>query len=156
MSIVGRSRTKADLVIYGRSGMRLAKHLESRCMVDACRAGYQGCRICCSWILWSNLMLGTFIYGQMLQFMRIVLHFSWTVAIYALCRVLAEMSRFMRFARHKFSADRHLKLFCTPAGYFHGYMTYKGHTIYEEDVLKVFLWVGHRWANTNTNIFETA
>ena len=48
VSIVGRSRTKADLVIYGRSGMRLAKHLESRCMVDACRAGYQGCRICCS------------------------------------------------------------------------------------------------------------
>ena len=24
------------------------------------------------------------------------------------------MSRFTRFARHKFSADRHLKLFCTP------------------------------------------
>ena len=26
-----------------------------------------------------------------------------------------EMSRFTRFARHKFSAARHLKLFCTPA-----------------------------------------
>ena len=25
-----------------------------------------------------------------------------------------EMSRFTRFARHKFSAARHLKLFCTP------------------------------------------
>ena len=25
------------------------------------------------------------------------------------------MSRFTRFVRHKFSADRHLKLFCTPA-----------------------------------------
>ena len=92
VSIVGRSRTKADLVIYGRSGMRLAKHLESRCMVDACRAGYQGCRICCSaadrhffilqgtfifgLILWSNFMPGTFIFGQMSRFMRIVSHFS--------------------------------------------------------------------------------
>ena len=57
---------------------------------------------------------GTLIFGQMLRFMRIVLHFSWNVAIYALCRILAEMSRFTRFARHKFSADRHLKLFCTP------------------------------------------
>ena len=27
---------------------------------------------------------------------------------------ISEMSRFTRFARHKFSADRHLKLFCTP------------------------------------------
>ena len=36
------------------------------------------------------------------------------VAIYVLCRILAEMSRFMCFARHKFSAARHLKLFCTP------------------------------------------
>ena len=59
-------------------------------------------------------MPGTFIFGQMLRFTRIVLHFSWNVAIYALCRILAEMSRFTRFARHKFSADRHLKLFCTP------------------------------------------
>ena len=39
VSIVARSRTKADLVIYGRSGMRLAKHLESRCGLAACRAG---------------------------------------------------------------------------------------------------------------------
>ena len=37
------------------------------------------------------------------------------VAIYVLCRILAEMSRFMCFVRHKFSAARHLKLFCTPA-----------------------------------------
>ena len=28
---------------------------------------------------------------------------------------ISEMSRFTRFARHKFSAARHLKLFCTPA-----------------------------------------
>ena len=27
---------------------------------------------------------------------------------------ISEMSRFTRFARHKFSAARHLKLFCTP------------------------------------------
>ena len=27
---------------------------------------------------------------------------------------ISEMSRFTRFARHKFSADRRLKLFCTP------------------------------------------
>ena len=66
-------------------------------------------------ILWSNFMPGTFIFGQMLRFTRIVLHFRWNVVIYALCRILAEMSRFTRFARHKFSADRHLKLFCTPA-----------------------------------------
>jgi len=31
---------------------------------------------------------------------------------------ISEMSRFTRFARHKFSADRHLKLFCTPGWYF--------------------------------------
>ena len=37
------------------------------------------------------------------------------VAIYVLCRILAEMSRFMCFVRHKFSAARHRKLFCTPA-----------------------------------------
>ena len=61
VSIVGRSRTKADLVVYGRSGMRLARHLESRCMVHTCRAGY-----------------------------------------------------------------------------YHGYMTYKGHTVFEDHVLKVF------------------
>ena len=61
VSIVGRSRTKADLVIYGRSGMRLAKHLESRCVLPDCRAGY-----------------------------------------------------------------------------YHGYMTYKGHTVYEDDALKVY------------------
>ena len=29
---------------------------------------------------------------------------------------ISEMSRFTRFARHKFSAARHLKLFCTPGG----------------------------------------
>ena len=28
---------------------------------------------------------------------------------------ISEMSRFTHFARHKFSAARHLKLFCTPA-----------------------------------------
>ena len=33
-------QTKADLVIYGRSGMRMARHIESRCMVRGCRAGY--------------------------------------------------------------------------------------------------------------------
>ena len=40
--------------------------------------------------------------------------FGWNVAIYALCRILAGMSRFTRFPRHKMSAARHLKLFCTP------------------------------------------
>ena len=30
---------------------------------------------------------------------------------------ISEMSRFTRFARHKFSAARHLKLFCTPGGH---------------------------------------
>ena len=40
VSTVARSESKADVVIYGRSGMRLAKHLESRCMAHACRAGY--------------------------------------------------------------------------------------------------------------------
>ena len=62
---------------------------------------------------------------EMLQFMRYVA-FGWNVPIYALCRIwlkccdlralshLAEMSRFTRFARHKMSATRHLKLFCTP------------------------------------------
>ena len=52
--------------------------------------------------------------AEMSRFTRFVV-FGWNVAIYALCRILAEMSRFTRFARHKFSADRHLKLFCTPA-----------------------------------------
>ena len=55
------------------------------------------------------------IFGQMSQFTCIVLHFSWNAVIYANCHILAEMSRFTRVARHKFSADRHLKLFCTPA-----------------------------------------
>ena len=40
VSTVARSESKADVVIYGRSGMRLAKHLESRCMARSCRAGY--------------------------------------------------------------------------------------------------------------------
>ena len=51
--------------------------------------------------------------AEMLRF-TCLSHFSWNVAIYALCRILAEMSRFTRFARHKMSAPRHLKLFCTP------------------------------------------
>ena len=42
-------------------------------------------------------------------------HFGWNVANYTLCRILVEMSRFTRFPRHKMSAARHLKLFCTPA-----------------------------------------
>lgn len=33
---------------------------------------------------------------------------------YVLCHILAEMSRFTHFPRHKMSAARHLKLFCTP------------------------------------------
>ena len=37
---VARSQGKADLVIYGRNGMRLAYHIESRCRVHDCRAGY--------------------------------------------------------------------------------------------------------------------
>ena len=37
---VARSKDKADLVIYGRNGMRLARHIESRCRVHGCRAGY--------------------------------------------------------------------------------------------------------------------
>ena len=41
-------------------------------------------------------------------------HFGWNVANYVLCRILVEMSRFTRFPRHKMSAARHLKLFCTP------------------------------------------
>ena len=41
------------------------------------------------------------IFGQMSRFTRIVSHFSRNVAIYAFCQV-------------QFSADRHLKLFCTP------------------------------------------
>ena len=41
--------------------------------------------------------------------------FGWNVANYVLCRILVEMSRFTRFPRHKMSAARHLKLFCTPA-----------------------------------------
>ena len=51
--------------------------------------------------------------AEMSRFTRFVV-FGWNVAIYALCRILAEMSRFTRFARHKMSAPRHLKLFCTP------------------------------------------
>ena len=46
----------------------------------------QGCRICFV-TFWSNV---------------------------AICRILAEMSQFRRFARHKMSAPRHLILFCTP------------------------------------------
>ena len=65
--------------------------------------------------LYDTMHMLCHIFGQMSRFTRIVLHFSWNVALYALCRILAEMSRFTRFARHKFSADRHLKLFCTPA-----------------------------------------
>ena len=30
---------------------------------------------------------------------------------------ISEMLRFTRFARHKFSAARHLKLFCTPGNW---------------------------------------
>ena len=55
--------------------------------------------------------------AEMSRFTRFVA-FGWNVAIYALCRILAEMSRFTRFARHKMSATRHLKLFCTPASRF--------------------------------------
>ena len=38
---------------------------------------------------------------------------------------ISEMSRFTRFARHKFSAARHLKLFCTPDGNLHGSQNFK-------------------------------
>ena len=64
--------------------------------------------------------------AEMSRFTRFVV-FGWNVAIYALCciwvkcrdlralcRILAEMSQFTRFARHKMSAARHLKLSCTP------------------------------------------
>ena len=37
---VARSKEKADLVIYGINGTRLARHIESRCRVYGCRAGY--------------------------------------------------------------------------------------------------------------------
>ena len=40
VSTVSRSTDKSKLVIYGRNGMRLARHLEARCMVHGCRAGY--------------------------------------------------------------------------------------------------------------------
>ena len=36
---------------------------------------------------------------------------------------ISEMSRFTRFARHKFSAARHLKLFCTPDYYYHPFLS---------------------------------
>ena len=52
--------------------------------------------------------------AEMSRFTRFVA-FGWNVAIYAVCRILAEMLQFTRFARHKMSAPRHLKLFCTPA-----------------------------------------
>ena len=37
---VTRTQDKVDLVIYGRNVMRLARHVESRCRVHGCRAGY--------------------------------------------------------------------------------------------------------------------
>ena len=37
---VTRTKDKVDLVIYGRNVMRLARHVESRCRVHGCRAGY--------------------------------------------------------------------------------------------------------------------
>ena len=37
---VTRSKDRVDLVIYGRNVMRLARHVESRCRVHGCRAGY--------------------------------------------------------------------------------------------------------------------
>ena len=37
---VTRSKDKVNFVIYGRNGMRLARHIESRCRVHGCRAGY--------------------------------------------------------------------------------------------------------------------
>ena len=41
VSAVTRSeRTKGDLVIYGRNGMRLGRHMESRCGIKGCKAGY--------------------------------------------------------------------------------------------------------------------
>ena len=41
---VTRTKDKVDLVIYGRNVMRLARHVESRCRVHGCRAGYYyGC-----------------------------------------------------------------------------------------------------------------
>ena len=39
VSTVSRSTDKSELVIYGRNGMRLARHLEARCMVHGCRVG---------------------------------------------------------------------------------------------------------------------
>ena len=38
--LVTRTKDKVDLVIYGRNVMRLARHVESRCRVHGCRAGY--------------------------------------------------------------------------------------------------------------------
>ena len=37
---VTRTKDKVDLVIYGRNVMQLARHVESRCRVHGCRAGY--------------------------------------------------------------------------------------------------------------------
>ena len=71
---------------------------------------YALCRI---WLKCRDLRALLYL-AEMLRFTRFVA-FGWNVAIYALCRILAEMSRFTRFARHKMSAPRHLKLFCTPA-----------------------------------------
>ena len=41
VSAVTRSdRTKGDLVIYGRNGMRLSRHVESRCGHKGYKVGY--------------------------------------------------------------------------------------------------------------------
>ena len=41
VSAITRSdQAKGDLVIYGRNGMRLARHVESRCGLKGCKAGY--------------------------------------------------------------------------------------------------------------------
>ena len=60
------------------------RDLRALCRISAEFYGQILCHF--SWILWSNLTPGTLIFGQMLRFMRIVLHFSWNVANHALCQ----------------------------------------------------------------------
>ena len=53
---VTRTKDKVDLVIYGRNVMRLARHVESRCRVHGCRAGYYyGYITYKGYTIWVNL-----------------------------------------------------------------------------------------------------
>ena len=70
--------------------------------------------ICRIWLKFAIYVLCC-IWAEMSRFSHFV-YFGRNIAIYALCRILAEMSRFTRFPRHKMYAARHLKLFCTPVG----------------------------------------